>query len=145
MTLELVKQLRQQPMHPWSSVGNSANMPMVIWRRRTPILSSTGVSPRPQAKRLGRFIPMSIRAGSASWSIPLRNGIRGPNRPVPGALQRNRPPAAAGLDEDDLLAQPSIRNLKQSVQQLLEGVSRQVNEAITIKRTVRWSWRIFDC
>ena len=46
---------------------------------------------------------------------------------------------AAGLDEDDLLAQPSIRNLMQSVQQLIDGVSRQVNEAITIKRTVLWS------
>lgn len=45
---------------------------------------------------------------------------------------------AAGLDEN-LLAQPCIRNLKQSVQELLDGVSRQVNEPITIKRTVRWS------
>lgn len=45
---------------------------------------------------------------------------------------------AAGLDED-LLAQPCIRNLKQSVQMLLDSVSRQVNEPITIKRTLRWS------
>lgn len=45
---------------------------------------------------------------------------------------------AAGL-EDDLLAQPCIRNPQQSMQELLDQISRQVGEVITVKRTVRWS------
>lgn len=45
---------------------------------------------------------------------------------------------AAGL-EDDLLAQPCIRNPQQSMRELLDQISRQVGEVITVKRTVRWS------
>ncbi|MCB0111625.1 MAG: hypothetical protein KDE53_37135 [Caldilineaceae bacterium] len=45
----------------------------------------------------------------------------------------------AGLERDDLLAQPYIRNPRQSVQELIEETSRQVNEPITVQRTMRWS------
>lgn len=45
---------------------------------------------------------------------------------------------AAGL-EGDLLSQPSIRNPRQSVQELIDETSRRMNEPITIKRMMRWS------
>ncbi|MEZ4680369.1 MAG: hypothetical protein R2932_39730 [Caldilineaceae bacterium] len=45
----------------------------------------------------------------------------------------------AGLEGEDLLAQPYIRNPRQSVQELIEETSRQVNEPITVQRTMRWS------
>jgi elongation factor Ts len=45
---------------------------------------------------------------------------------------------AAGLEEE-LPLQPYIRNPRQCVQELIEQASRQVNEPITVQRTVRWS------
>lgn len=46
---------------------------------------------------------------------------------------------AAGIDEQPLLAQPYIRNPRQTVQELIEQTSRQVNEPISVKRAMRWS------
>lgn len=46
---------------------------------------------------------------------------------------------AADMDDQPLLAQPYIRNVRQTVQDLIVQTSRQVNEPISVKRTIRWS------
>lgn len=43
-----------------------------------------------------------------------------------------------GVGEDDLLNQPSIRDAKQTVKELIASVSQQVGEPISIRRVARW-------
>jgi len=44
----------------------------------------------------------------------------------------------AGGNEQDLLAQPYLREPARTVQELIDSVSLQVGEAITVTRVVRW-------
>jgi elongation factor Ts len=45
---------------------------------------------------------------------------------------------AAGLGEDDLLSQVYVRDPTQTVKELIDTVSQQVGEAISVRRVVRW-------
>lgn len=44
----------------------------------------------------------------------------------------------AGVSETDLLNQPYVRDPKRTVKDLIEAVSQQVGEAISVRRVVRW-------
>ena len=142
MVLEVVKQLRATTHAPVALCREAAQHANGDLAQAHAYLDQHWRQPKSKATgEAAGQIYTYVHQGRVGVMVELRCATDFVARtgPFQGLCKEVALQVAAGLEETDLLGQPCIRNLKQSVQELLESVSRQVGEVITIKRTVRWS------
>lgn len=142
MYLELVKQLRATTHAPLALCRAAAQQANGDLHQARLHLEAHWQAPKPKAagESAGQLISY-VHGGKIGVMVDLRcatdfvartDQFQSLGKEL--ALQ-----VAAGLEDEPLLDQPSIRNPKVRVRELVAQLSRQVGEAITVKRTMRWS------
>lgn len=142
MLLELVKQLRETTHAPIALCRDAARQADGNFEQARRYLDQIWQVPKPKAtsESAGQLYTY-VHGGKIGVMVDLRCATDFVARTEQFQLlcREIALQVAAGLEDEELLAQPSIRNPKVQVRELVEQTSRQVGEAITVKRTVRWS------
>ena len=142
MLLELVKQLRATTHAPIALCREAAQQADGDLHQARRYLDQIWQTPKPKAagENAGQLYTY-VHAGRVGVMVDLRcaTDFVARTEQFQSLCKEIALQVAAGLEDEALLAQPSIRNPKVQVRELVEQTSRQVGEAISIKRTVRWS------
>ncbi|MEZ4865270.1 MAG: hypothetical protein R3C14_28430 [Caldilineaceae bacterium] len=142
MVLELVKQLRAATHAPVALCKAAAQQANGDLAQARAYLDQHWQPPKPKAEgEAAGQIYTYVHQGRVGVMVDLRcaTDFVARTEQFQTLCKEVALQVAAGLDEAELLAQPYIRNPKQTVADLIAQTSRQVNEVISVKRTMRWS------